>query len=211
MPGGQSTGKCFVWLSSRKFVAMPWAHKISHKYQALFFLWMLLAVLMMGHWWNRQQFKAIEKSVNSLYKDRLMPATYLFQLDAYVYEKAATANTDTTGKAAMEKLMAAYEATYLTKEEAGDWKRFRLLWNDFHQTTERKVVATQLHECMRGLNGLQASVGRQLQRESRSLLGSAQLTAYLELAILFVFAVMGLMLARAMKDHDAMPQSDQWN
>ncbi|HSC54587.1 MAG TPA: hypothetical protein VLC98_13240 [Phnomibacter sp.] len=190
---------------------MNWAFRISHKYQALFFLWILLAILLIGHWWNRRQYAAIEKSVSSMYKDRLMPSTWLFQLDAYVYERSRSNPADTSGLAAMNQLIRSYESTYLTPAESDDWKRFKTHWSSFVEQPNNVEVADSLHRCMHRLNALQANVGQQLQKKSQSLLGGAQLTALLEVAIIFVFAIMGFMLARAMEWHNAGPKDAQMN
>lgn len=158
----------------------------------------------------------------SIYNDRLMPATYLYEISKNLYEKKLlhSGNTElnsselnvriTTHNAAIAKLVKDYELTELTPEENLQWQAFKMhllayntaeeVWlnnaspleQNSHTALEKQFAIVQQH--LNTLSSIQVGEGSNLQKSSHSIISSTLLLSYLEISLLVVLGLFTLVL-----------------
>ena len=124
---------------------MKWAYSIQHKTTASILLAIVLALVMLNNMVERNQIKRLEKSVSSMYEDRLLAESYLFQLYERLQQKNDFLESSThpgqfswsafdfeQHNQEIKEIIAKYEKTWLTPKETTIFKRFK------------KVVSTML-------------------------------------------------------------------
>ena len=169
-----------------------------------------------------KDYRELDKNMSSLYQDRLMTAGYLFKISDHLYQKKILhmdeiiTTTQLNAKLkhhdeAISKLIYDYEKTYLTKDEQEQWKQLltslaaykKLEENYFANNTAESELLLNQHFLdaqtkLRQLSSLQAKEGGVLQSNSKMIIGETVVQSYLQIAMLFVMAVVGsvLLLAR---------------
>ena len=179
----------------------------------------ILVLALINNFVSRRQYDDLTKNISSIYQDRLIPAGYIFQLNGLLYEKqlllktmpaeAVSAQLDKHNNE-ISHIVAAYEATYLTKEEKQQWESFRRHLRDYNEA-EAMYGSSVEHadmnnlqssfdkalQCLKQLNATQTSEGMRLQNDSKSIINSTIIQAYLEVSFLFILGIIGLMLLTA--------------
>ena len=182
-------------------------------------LFAILVLALINNFVSRRQYDDLTKNISSIYQDRLIPAGYIFQMNGLLYQKqlllqtmpakSASARLD-QHNAEMSRIIDAYEATYLTEEEKQQWTGFRQHLRDYneaealygssaehtHMNNLHSSFDKALHSLMQ-LNATQTSEGMRLQNESKSIINSTIIQAYLEVSFLFILGIIGLMLLTA--------------
>ncbi len=169
-----------------------------------------------------KDYRELDKNISSLYQDRLMPAGYLFDISDHLYQKKILHMDETVAASqlksalhqhdeAISKLIYAYEKTYLTKVEQQQWTQllasldaYKLAETNYanNNTVESADVLNQhflkAQTVLGQLNNLQTKEGGVLQNNSKVIIGATVVQSYLQIAMLFVLAVVGtiLLLAR---------------
>jgi hypothetical protein len=122
---------------------MKRAFIIKNKARMVLALAVLTAMLLLANWNGRDNVKELDKTLTSIMKDRLLPATFVHEISSRLYENklAAVSGADVQVKingnyAAIEALAKKYEATQLTREESAKWKTFRVQLRDLQQQQE---------------------------------------------------------------------------
>jgi hypothetical protein len=179
----------------------------------------ILVLALINNFVSRQQYNDLTKNISSIYKDRLIPAGYIFQLNGLLYQKqlllqampAETASAQLNQhNAEISHIIEAYETTYLTKEEQQQWESFRQHLKDYneaealHSSLTEHADMNNLHssfdkalQSLKQLNETQTSEGMRLQNESKSIINSTIIQAYLEVSFIFILGIIGLMLLTA--------------
>lgn len=183
----------------------------------LLLLLILLLALLNNHF-SRQHYDALDKNMSSIYKDRLMPTSYLFRLSDHLYQKKLLLQEHEfegsqlqaeleTHNTAISKIITDYEKTYLTKNEQEHWKGFitHLQNYDLAESAHLQLSAAvtgkehALHSSfdkalasLNSLNELQTNEGFKLQHDSKSIIGNTVLRAYLEVSLLFILGIIAL-------------------
>lgn len=112
---------------------MKWAISIQPKMKAAFLLAIICLAILLNLFWEKHNISSINDSFSSIYKDRLLPATYVFHLTDHLYQKRlllekyfyqsnlATIEADRRAlvghNKAIDTLLRDFEATYLVKIE----------------------------------------------------------------------------------------------
>ena len=117
---------------------MKWAYSIQHKTTASILLAIVLALVMLNNMVERNQIKRLDKSVSSMYEDRLLAESYLFQLYERLHQKndffeASVYRGQSLGKEfdfeqlnqEIKEIVEKYEKTWLTPKETTIFKRFK--------------------------------------------------------------------------------------
>ena len=179
----------------------------------------ILVLALINNFVSRQQYNDLTKNISSIYKDRLIPASYIFQMNGLLYQKqlllqampaeAASAQLN-QHNAEISRIIEAYEATYLTKEETQQWESFRQHLKDYNEAeglysssveyTHKNNLQLSFDKALQSLkqlNETQTSEGMRLQNESKSIINSTIIQAYLEVSFLFILGIIGLMLLTA--------------
>lgn len=179
----------------------------------------ILVLALINNFVSRRQYDDLTKNISSIYKDRLIPASYIFQMNGLLYQKQLLLQT-TSAEAASAKLhehnaeisriIEAYEATYLTQVEKEQWQSFRQHLASYNHA-EALIVSSAEHaqpstlqsnfdkvlQSLKHLNETQTSEGMRLEKESKSIINSTIIQAYLEVSLLFILGIIGLMLLTA--------------
>src|SRR6478736_2767354 len=111
---------------------MKWAYQVKDKTKVVAVLLLIIVLILVNNISNRKTLSKLNESIASIYKDRLMPATYIFQLTDHLYQKQLLQNTEdnSSGNAAnhdsaVAAIIKTYESTYLTKAEKNQWMIFK--------------------------------------------------------------------------------------
>lgn len=137
---------------------MKWTYGIQRKATASVLLAVVLGLVMLTNLVERSQIRSLERSFSSMYEDRLLAESYLFQLydqlqqkneffqssfqgDHQVLHTYNYAQFEQTLKGIIEK----YEKTHLTEEEADKYKRFKLELANMQAIDAQVLAQTEQH------------------------------------------------------------------
>lgn len=190
--------------------------KEKHKIVGILLGIVLLAIL--NNYASRRHYNALGENMVSIYKDRLMPASYLFKLEDQLYQQQLLLKDPTLKKeelsgflqshsANINDLITVYSKTYLTEEEKKHWKAFLTHLQSYNLavTAYRNLPNTgkgpafavedsfkKAIQTLNNLNELQTAEGFKLQQQSSSLINDTRMSAYLEVTLLFVLGIVAL-------------------
>jgi len=203
---------------------------IKEKRVAAAILFVVLVAIGLNQLMYEKEYAQLDKNMSSLYKDRLMPAGYLFEISDHLYQKKilhmdeAVAPTDLVQQLkkhddAIAKLIKVYETTYLTTDEQQHWN-YLLASLAAYRKSEMNIIAQkqayashdfqldrnfqQAQAALSQLNALQAKEGSLLQRNSKAIIGDTVIQSYLQISMLIVLAVIGIILLLA-RDNPFFP------
>ncbi|QNA45413.1 MCP four helix bundle domain-containing protein [Lacibacter sediminis] len=203
---------------------------IREKRVAAAVLFVVLVAIGLNQLLYEKEYAQLDKNMSSLYKDRLMPAGYLFEISDHLYQKKilhmdeAVAAKDLVQQLkkhddAIATLIKAYETTYLTKDEQQHWNYLltsleayrRSEMNRISQVNSSASYDLQLDKnfqraqaALGQLNALQAKEGSLLQRNSKAIIDDTVIQSYLQISMLIVLAVIGMILLLA-RDNPFFP------
>lgn len=179
-------------------------------------LLVVLVLALLNNHFSRMHYEALDKNIVSIYKDRLMPSSYLFKLNDHLYQKKILVQDPLEEKAlllskldghniSMQQLTRDYEKTYLTRNEEEYWRDFVGHLRQYNLSEAALVGHTQTATVgelqssfdkaigsLNMLNELQTTEGFKLQHESKSIIGNTLLRAYLEVSLLFILGIIAL-------------------
>jgi preprotein translocase subunit SecG len=191
---------------------MPFVPNNKNKTKLLVGLFALIIIVMLNNYSGRSKYADLDKTISSIYKDRLLPAGYLFSISDLLYQKKlllqqhegplpaqAKASLDHHNTALLT-LLKQYDATYLTVAEKAQWGLFKalLLQYNIAEATGRQALLQQPFSkaiaCLNELTAIQLAEGKALEHRSKDLLGGSLLQSYFEIAVLFVVCILMLAL-----------------
>jgi hypothetical protein len=206
---------------------------IKEKRIAALLLFVVLAVISLNQFVNKKDYNDLYTNMSSLYKDRLMPAGYLFSINDHLYQKKILhlqeSDTDVhlaaqlqVHDAAIAKLIKAYEATYLTNAEKKEWQQLlkslaayshaeTSTANETGQHNRSQMLEASFQQAQHSLNELnllQAAEGSTLQTKSTAIMNGTVVHAYLQIAMIVVLAIIAIVLVTA-TEHPFFPTNRQ--
>jgi hypothetical protein len=204
---------------------MPFVPNNKNKTKLLVGLFALIIIVMLNNYSGRSNYADLDKTISSIYKDRLIPAGYLFTINDLLYQKKlllqhhegplpahAKASLD-QHNTALQALLKQYDATYLTVAEQAQWGLFKALLLQYN-IAEVNGLQALLQEsfskaiiCLNELKAIQLAEGKALEHRSKDLLGGSLLQSYFEIGVLFVVCILMLALTGFEDRHHALPQS----
>lgn len=191
---------------------MKWAYQVQDKMKAVAVLLLIIVLILANNIANRRTFSNLNEYIASIYKDRLMPATYIFQLTDHLYQKRllndTTAQTNLSNNVqyahdtAITKLISTYETTYLTTAEKAQWATFKKELQQYNALTSAAVrdakavntSFTKVIQCLNALSEIQAKEGSNLFKTSIISISGTVITSQLEIALLLVLGIFALIL-----------------
>jgi hypothetical protein len=190
---------------------MKWAYYIKHKAKVVALLLLIIILILGKNIYDRITFSSLDDSIASIYHDRLMPATYIFQLTDRLYQKrllngaggqSNSAKLDEEHDKFISEIMTAYEKTYFTTAEKEQWIGFKQAldeYNIFNNAAEKnqEAISNSFKKVIRSLEALshiQASEGNQLFSSSKSNVSGMIIISQLELALLLILGIVALIL-----------------
>lgn len=193
---------------------MKWAFQVKDKMKVAGLLMAIIIVIALGHISGRQNYSDLGNSISSIYEDRLLPATYIYQINEHMYQKrlldetegltpAALAKEHRAHDLAIAKLIKNYETTFLTIEEKEQWKLFKTNLHQYllsyHQTTDKDrdyYFAETLHG-LHQLSNIQVGEGGHLKSNSKAIINGTIVASYLEICLLLVLGIITVVLLSA--------------
>ena len=193
--------------------------QVKKKAKAIITLHVMIVVVMFINFFVRRSYDDLDKTITSIYSDRLMPANYLFKINDHLYQKKLLLEEHETlnssDQAQLDQhngiiaaLIKEYEATFLTKNEKEQWSGFKKELENYNhiewvilQGKMKTADETQLQTSfnlaklhLKQLNEIQATEGKLLEVHSRRVIGESRLNAWLEISLLFVLSIALLQL-----------------
>lgn len=198
---------------------MKWTYSIRHKITAATLMAVVLGLILLNNLVERRHFKQLEESFSSMYNDRLLAESYLFQLydnlqkKQELLEKVNTAGLTGSHKAGLNYLtsnrkaiISKYEETYLTKEEAVEFDNLKKMLEDIDELdksllqsddqqqlsgfiSKNEEVSSHIFNTLSALSNIQTSEGESIKNKSEKIFLGSISTSHLEMAIIIVIAI----------------------
>jgi Four helix bundle sensory module for signal transduction len=206
---------------------------LKEKRVAALLLFVVLAVISLNQFVNKKDYNDLYTNMSSLYKDRLMPAGYLFSINDHLYQKKilhlqqSDASTQLSAQLklhdeAIAKLIKAYEATYLTQAEKREWQQLLKSLAAYRSTEAAAANETlqqysaqlleasfqQAQQSLNELNTLQAAEGSTLQTKSTAIINGTVVHSYLQMAMIVLLGITAIVLLTA-TEHPFFPANRQ--
>ncbi len=186
------------------------------KRKLVFLLLVILSFILLNNYFSRKYYNKLDKNMSSIYEDRLMPTSYLFQLNDHLYQKKLllqdllqgipVASALDSHNRVVNEIIEAYTKTYLTENEKEYWNAFIISLGKYNEAeaiqlkdVENIGIGRTLSisflealSVLNNLNELQTTEGLRLQDESKSLIHSTKMGAYLEVSLLFILGIIAL-------------------
>lgn len=208
---------------------MKWAASVRRRAKIPLILSALLLLLLANSRWEHSNIQSLERSFSSIHDDRLLPATYVFELTDHLYKKRLLwGDTERPGQGealraelrrhdeAIESRIRRFEATFLVDAESQALKDLKASLSAEQKLEERwasgpskelhAAMTAEFDQALRQLNVLseiQTHIGADLKRDSKSLLGGASIAYNLNISLLLIVGLLVLGLVSASKSLDA--------
>lgn len=185
---------------------------MKNKLKAAAVLIIIMLVLLLHNMTGRKNYSDISASISAIYNDRLMPATYLFQLSDHLYRNRILAEDIAHSSPQLHTELAShdvvitslikdYETTYLTPEEKREWELFKNSLQTYNATRtepgQELSAQTYFRQTIFHLNELtriQVGEGGQLHRSSNAVIREAYMFSELEISFVLILGVFAVVL-----------------
>ncbi|WP_118951898.1 MCP four helix bundle domain-containing protein [Taibaiella helva] len=161
----------------------------------------LLVCLLLNNIVNQSNYGHIEKAATSIYEDRLLPSTYIFELREYVYKqreqvRATDGHTNTASQynAAIAMLMSKYEQTVLTKQESTHLHSLKSNMKLFLASPQQEQYFRNTLKNLNELLQIQSREGRDLKADMVSIARGSTFLSYIEAGLLIIIGAITLSL-----------------
>lgn len=137
---------------------MKWTYGIRQKAAASVLLALVLGLVMLNNLVERNQIRRLDKSFSSMYEDRLLAESYLFQLYDQLQQKNELFQASLLGKhpdakqfdfdqyqQKLKAILEKFEKTRLTKAEADKYQRFKNILVDLSAIDAQVAAQTGPH------------------------------------------------------------------
>lgn len=205
--------------------------QVRNKFKICCVLIVIIVLVLLNNLRSRRHISRLDKSVSSIYQDRLLPATYLYEISNRLYQKrlmleeksglrAGWASWKEEKDKEIDSLVKIYDSTYLTKEEQEQWTRFKQqlkrytemenagfaeMSDSMHLSAASEgSLDEQFRQSVALLNNLaviQAGEGKNLQTGSHDIASGSVLGSHLEMVLLIVLGLMALILLSMSDKH----------
>ncbi len=165
---------------------------------------LLLGCLLVNNIVGQESLDAIQRDARSIYEDRLMPSTFIFELREHLYqEHTLLARTDggpaiagqlRQHRDAVDQLIGKYEKTVLTPDERREWQSFKAQLALLHGDAANEPAFDQALLSLTRLNAIQAGVAKSLESRMTAAAGASTLRSYFEIGLLITIGAVTLSL-----------------
>ncbi|MBN9296190.1 MAG: MCP four helix bundle domain-containing protein [Filimonas sp.] len=165
---------------------------------AMSLLGIILLLILSKQFLEKKNYLNLDKSMHSLYTDRLIPLGHLFDMQGFLYKKETLQLSNRFTPAdqqhfdtSMHTLISQYETTFLTAAEKAEWLAFKEYLHLYNKTAVTSATGffEQAIQKLEELNHLQIKVGNQLQQEAKEITASGQLQSYFEMMMLCIVLI----------------------
>lgn len=161
----------------------------------------LLVCLLLNNIVNQSNYEHIEKAATSIYEDRLLPSTYIFELREYVYRQRDLAQTggeiaasEKDCRTAIAALLRKYEQTVLTRQESSHLRSLKSNMALFLASPQQERYFDNTLENLNDLLRIQSSEGRHLKADMINIARGSAFLSYIEVALLIIVGAITLSL-----------------
>lgn len=205
--------------------------QVRSKFKICCVLIVIIVLVLLNNLRSRKHISRLDKSVSSIYQDRLLPATYLYEISNRLYQKRLMLEEKSGLKAGwaswkaekdkeIDSLVKIYDSTYLTKEEQEQWTLFK---QQLKRYTEMENAAftemsgsmhlsatsegsldehfRQSAALLNNLAVIQAGEGKNLQTGSHDIASGSVIGSHLEMVLLIILGLMALILLSMSDKH----------
>ncbi|MBA9079389.1 MCP four helix bundle domain-containing protein [Rufibacter quisquiliarum] len=213
---------------------MKWAYSIKQKTKAALLLAVVMVLVIAKNMMDSRHVSQLGDSFSSVYEDRLLVESYIFQLSGHLYQKKMTVDNcssqgNTSGlrekisihNAAITTLLHAYAKTKLTPAEAQCFEKFKQNMAAIKQLELSYLAAPSGGLAKRQmdaqyslaagnleqLSGIQVSEGKALSDQTKRIIAGSALLTQFELGVLICLGLMIIAIVLASKS--MMPKKPQ--
>ncbi|WP_420387408.1 MCP four helix bundle domain-containing protein [Roseivirga sp.] len=180
---------------------MKWTYGIKQKMTAASVLAVIMVLIIFNNIAERKRYKALEKSITSIYQDRLLVESYIFKL----YNNLQLQNDCLLGnsvphmegelsslRAEREQLLTLYANTYLTQEETEHFNALKATLARFDSqslSTGKAAMNQEAIEHLNALSNIQMDEGASLWNKSESLILGSLTSSQFEIAMVILLGL----------------------
>ena len=183
--------------------------QLQYKIQIGIALTLLMVAIVINSLSSRHNISLADSSVAAIYNDRLLAATYLFELTNNLHEKERKTYNSQRQTPVLDKnitlLIEKYERTMLTDQESVLWLHFKENLNLYDQSGLHEASKTLHFEkathTLKALSALQAKEGGFLYKNTRSSLSATAFGTYLEIVLAILTGIAVLFSYRYFKEN----------
>lgn len=198
---------------------MKWAYSIQQKFKAAILLAIVCAIILITNLMGRHHMDKLSHSFSSVYEDRLVVESYIYMISEHLYQKKLAIDNCTelseldfqrkigSHNAAITRLLAFYEKTFLTEEEAIclqdfkaniaalqnlEYRHLQSSADEVQYATTRSLFNEQFvlaSANLRQLSNIQIEEGKALNDQSQRIVHGSSLLTNFEMAILLCIAI----------------------
>ena len=178
---------------------------LKHKIKAAVLLMVTMALLIINNILGSKSYSNLDKSISSIYQDRLMPATYIFEISDHLYQERLLQEQPgpvtsegmrllDSHNVAIAGLITNYEKTYLTKDEVKHWAKFKKDLQQYQNTgpaddPDAEVAFDKVMGSLKSLSQLQVGEGSALKQDAQTVISSRELMSQLEMSLLVIMGM----------------------
>lgn len=217
---------------------MKWTYVIRQKLKIALTLAVVSLIIIVTNVVDKRHYSQIQHSFDSVYKDRLLVESYIYELSGYFHRKSTLLNdgfnkNDRIVHAGLNdsivNLLGLYEKTVLTPEEAILFGDLTTTFDQLRHAESRLAGASAGHAqqqlqhdlesthdhldmILNRLSGIQISETRRIVEASSRIIASSGINSQLEIVIIILFALAGQVLifaSRPLKTN--FPQNSMLN
>lgn len=182
---------------------MRWAYSVKNKLTASLLLLVVVGVVLLNNFKEKHQSSQIRVAIDSIYEDRLVVEGYIYEFTRILYDIRSTIAMAGLEKgdlnsciemkiSEMEELIALYEDTYLTEDEAQYLTHFTALAAQMKEGLKQQQYSNIESHIGNALNDLHALSEIQMEeggliiKKTDKLLNAGNIMSQFEMAILIV-------------------------
>lgn len=183
---------------------MKMLQSLRYKTRVGMLLAVLLGCLLVNNIVGQESFDSIQQDARSIYEDRLMPSTFIFDLREHLYKEREYVNNAAQGpatlaglnahRAAIDELVRRYEKTALTTEERQEWLRFKSQLAQMQAGAANETAFKDALLSLTHLNAIQAGEAKSLESRMMAAASASALRSYLEMGLLIAIGAVTLSL-----------------
>jgi len=220
----------------KKIRSMKWTYVVKQKLKVALGLIIISGMLIGTNLIDKQHYTQIQSAFNSVYQDRLLVETYIYEISEYLHKKQTLLNNglketeqekNTKINEAVDDLIVQYGTTVLTDSESRYFNQLkstfrRLKVNEtLDSEIERNTASEQiklddiyneLNVTLHELSEIQKSESKRIIDNSSRLIASSGITSQFEIGIIILIGVVSLALifaSNAIKTN--FSQKAMWN
>ncbi|TNE56473.1 MAG: hypothetical protein EP344_12370 [Bacteroidetes bacterium] len=198
-------------------------------YKIALVLLVMIAMLLSGILLERHFFRQVDTASTALYEDRLMPATFVYQLADYIHQRhrlaeavylkqqpvptALQADQMEAYRLKMDSVVVAFRHTYLVQDESASLKRL-VAGLGAYAKAERQMLADPVRpenldrleqhlDAIRAellqLSSIQTTVGKELLIDTENVVANAYALNQLQIVLLIVCCFVAQLLILSIK------------